>query len=249
MAFKLIFFIMGLLFVSQVNAQTSARLEGDPISAALLEQSGYESDSTPVSGFAVRKAEADAQKGHYRTRYVGRKNRIVAEKEETQYEEPAYGTPNELEENVLDPTAVASVGMAQSLSMLGQSGRSIGMNAGLNQGFSQALGQRSTMSALQPSVLGNTGLGMRAMQGHGFGSSGTASTEDAADITGIGGIEGASDTSSALIKSDLMGRTSMNGLGSRSGFSALDRNASRGRSLRKKIDGDGTNEASPNTLP
>lgn len=246
MNFRLIFLITTLLFVSQANAQTGAGGGDDPISTALLEQSGYEPYTTPVSSFAARKAQADAQKGHYRTRYSGKKNRIVAEKEATQYEEPAYGTSSELEENVLDPKAVASVGMAQSLSMLGQSGSSISMNAGLNRGFSQALGQRGMRRALQPSVLGNAGLGMRALQGNGFGSASTASTEDAVGIAGIGGT---SDTSNALIESDLMGRTSQNGLGTRPGFSALDRNASIGRSPRKKIGGDGSNGVSPNTPP
>lgn len=240
---------MASLFFNQANAQTVTRIEDDPISAALLEQSGYEPDTTPTSTFAARKAEADAQRGHYRTRYIGRKNRIVAEKEETQYEEPVYGGQDELEENVLDPRAVANVGMAQSLSMLGQSGGPVSMNSELNRGFSQALGQHGTMSALQPSALGSTGLGMGAMQGGGSSSGGTEDIAGLAGIAGIAGIGGAADTSGALIESDLMGHASQNSLGGRSGFSALNRNASLGKSLRKKIGGNGSNEASPNTAP
>jgi hypothetical protein len=151
MNLKLILLVMASLFVSQVNAQTNARIADDPISAALLEQSGYEPDTVPLSSFAARKAGADAQKGHYRTRYVGRKNRIVAEKEQTQYEEPAYGTPNEFKKNVLDPTAVASVGMPRSLGMLGQVGGASWYECGVKSGVqssTESTGHDERTSAL-----------------------------------------------------------------------------------------------------
>jgi hypothetical protein len=209
-----------------------AQVEGDALSAAPLDQAGYGEGNFTVSSFSARKAEADALKGHYRIRYAGRKNRIAAEKEESDYETPSYSEPGALTENTLDPSAASSVKTQQVSGMLaggigqkrgmgqrpGSSGLMAGMSGGMGAGARIGIGAngglsmaRGTSVAAVAGVGMGSGAAMRVMQNKVSGSMG-----------GMGSAEN-TDASDELLQSDLGGSTLGSGITGSQSFSDLGR--------------------------
>ncbi|MFL9868199.1 hypothetical protein PQR67_28815 [Paraburkholderia fungorum] len=218
-----------------------AQVEGDVLSMVPSNQSSYREGTFTVSNFSARKAEADALKGHYRIRYAGRKNRIAAEKEESEYQAQSYSTPDAFAENTLDPSAVSSVKTQQVLGMLaGGVGQKQGVGHGLNSssliaGMSAGMGVTGGMSTSMGRGAGariglgaTGGLGMvrgtsvAAVAGVGMGSGGAqrvmqnkmSGSMDSADNT---------DASDELLQSDLGGSTPGSGVASSQGLSVLGR--------------------------
>ncbi len=185
-----------------------------------------------MSSFSARKAEADALKGHYRIRYAGRKNRIAAEKEESDYQTPSYSEPGALTENTLDPSAASSVKTQQVSGMLaggigqkrgmgqrpGSSGLMAGMSGGMGAGARIGIGAngglsmaRGTSVAAVAGVGMGSGAAMRVMQNKVSGSMG-----------GMGSAEN-TDASDELLQSDLGGSTLGSGITGSQSFSDLGR--------------------------
>lgn len=168
-------------------------------------------------------------KGHYRIRYAGRKNRIAAEKEESDYQTPSYSEPGALAENTLDPSAVSSVKTQQVSGMLA---------GGIGQ--KRGMGQRPGSSGLMAAMSGGMGAGARIGIGATGGLSMARGTSVAA-VAGVGMGSGAAmrgmqnkvsgsigraentNASNDLLQSDLGGSTPGSGITGSQRFSDLGR--------------------------
>lgn len=218
---KIVFLIIYLFSYNCAFAQ----VESDPLAMEPLDQPGSGKGNFTVSNFSARKAEADVLKGHYRTRYVGRKNRILAEKEESEYEAQSYSTPDEFTENTLDPSVVSSVKNRQVLSMLASgAGQKLGMAHGLNTpglmtGMNMATSTGASPIGGARIGIGQTdGLGMRK----GVAAVGSIGAGSGATMTAIQNqVSRATDASDGLLQSDVAGSTPGKGMASSQGFLGL----------------------------
>lgn len=233
--------IASLIIYSLLANCAYAQVDSDVLSMAPLDQPSYGEGTFTVSNFSARKAEADALKGHYRIRYAGRKNRIAAEKEESEYQAQSYSAPDAFAENTLDPSAVSSAKTQQVLGVLaGGIGQKQGMGHGLNSsslmtGMSAGLGATGGMSASM-----GTGVGARSGIGA-SGGLGIVRGTSVAAVAGVGMSGGATqramqnkvsssmdstdntDASDELLQSDLGGSTPGSGVASSQGLSILGR--------------------------
>lgn len=130
---------------------------------------GYGPDVTSRMG--KKRMERDALRGHYHARYVGRTNRIEAEKEETRYETVRYDKPDRARQSVLDP---ASAG------------------GGTRAGGAPAMIGRSSAAANDPMLAARLGRRMPIgtagnAPGMGFGTMGMAAGTHAPRAGMVGG--------------------------------------------------------------
>ncbi|MFM0074008.1 hypothetical protein PQQ86_22895 [Paraburkholderia sediminicola] len=226
--------IASLIIYMVLATCARAQVQGDVLSMAPLDQAGYREGTFTVSNLSARKAEADALRGHYRIRYTGRKNRIAAEKEESEYQEQSYTEPDSFAENTLDPSVVSSGKTQQALGMLaGGIGQKLGM------------GQRRNSSCLIAGMSGGTGASGRTGAGSsariGIGATGGLSMPKGTGMATVAGVgmesgatgrvmqdkmsssTGSTDVSDELLQSDLGGSTPGSNVAGSQGFSNLGR--------------------------
>ncbi|MCP2088830.1 UNVERIFIED_ORG: hypothetical protein J2Y81_004917 [Paraburkholderia sediminicola] len=228
--------IASLIIYMVLASCARAQVQGDVLSMAPLDQAGYREGTFTVSNFSARKAEADALRGHYRIRYTGRKNRIAAEKEESEYQAQSYTEPDAFAENTLDPSVVSS----------GKTQQALGMSAGgIGQKLGVGMGQRRNSSGLIAGMSGGMGASGRMGAGSsariGIGATGGLSTPRGTGMAIVAGVGmgsgtagrvmqgkmsssmGSTDVSDELLQSDLGGSTPGRNVAGSQGFSNLGR--------------------------
>ncbi|MCX4172732.1 MULTISPECIES: hypothetical protein [Paraburkholderia] len=192
-----------------------AQVEGDALSVAPFDQAGYGEGTFTVSSFSARKAEADALKGHYRIRYAGRKNRIAAEKEESEYQAPSYSEQGALVENTLDPSAVSNVKTQQVSGMLAG-------GIGQKRGLGQRPGSSSLMAGMSRGMgaSGGMGVGAGASARIGIGATGGLSMARGTSVAAVAGVGMGSGTAMRVMRNKVS--SSMGGMGSAENTDASD---------------------------